>query len=90
MKLTKKDKEFLIQAGYEEKDFRQIERASAKTFLYDDDSRRISREKALEIISREDLISGYARSAFHWTALRAGENGSVLFDASRYFKSVTR
>lgn len=81
MKLTSNDKELLLSWGHTEKDFGQIEEAMSKT-IYEEDGKRVSRKRVLEVMSRTEWLSGISRSAFHFTAMRSG----VLFDSSRLFK----
>ena len=85
MKLTAADKELLIKWGYE-KDIPQIERACGKT-TYIMNGQRIAFKSLLEIMDRETWLSGIARSAFHYSALRQTKKGeNVYFDSSRFFK----
>lgn len=81
MILTSNDKELLLSWGHTEKDFGQIEEAMSKT-IYEEDGKRVSRKRVLEVMSRTEWLSGISRSAFHFTAMRSG----VLFDSSRLFK----
>lgn len=86
MKLTNRDKELLIKRGYNDKDMAQIEEATRKT-VYEMDDKKISTKKALEVLGREEYLSGISRSAFHWSSARSNENGeTVYFDSSRLFK----
>ena len=59
MKLSKQDKEYLLQCGYEERDFAQIAAASGQTILTLHGA-RISQKRAEELLGREALVSGYA------------------------------
>lgn len=86
MKLTRKDKELLTKWGHREADFNQIERATTKT-IYETNEKKISINEALEILSREEYLSGISRSAFHRSACRENEKGQmVYFDSSKLFK----
>ena len=88
MKLTKKDKDLLFSWGYTERDFPQIEEAtrSAKT-KYKLDGKPIGRAEAICLLGRLTYLSGIARSAFHWSAIRETDDGrEILFDSSRLFK----
>lgn len=87
MKLTKKDRMCLIKRGCPETDFRQIEAASAMTVL-ESCGKRISRKQAESLIGRPALLSGYARSAFHYTAVQLDPTSGkeVYFDAGRFFR----
>lgn len=95
MKLTKADKELLKEWGFPEEDFAQIQSALAKTktvyeLLSDDKNNsdtKIPREEALIILGRKQYLSGIARSAFHWSAVRENAKGQkVYFDSSKLFK----
>lgn len=88
MKLAKNDKQQLLEWGYEERDFPQIEDAvkSSKT-KYKMGGEEISRDAAIEILGRKNYLSGIARSAFHFSAVRKSDDGHlVYFDSSRLFK----
>lgn len=94
MKLTDKDKEYLLSIGHPEEDLSQIEEAmSAKKTTYTltvpgQEEQPIAREKAIQILGRETFLSGLGRSAFHSTALRNigdGAGGFVSFDSSALF-----
>ena len=93
-KLTKADIELLLNWGYLKDDITDIQYRLPylRCYLYDDKNGsqvRISRKKAIELIGRDDFLSGLGRSAFHWDALRTieGTNLSVSFDMSKYFRS---
>ena len=74
MKITKEEKMYLERCGYGRKDFAQIQEAP------------ITRDEAVTRLGRLDYLSGIARSAFHFTAMRITEDGKViLFDSSRLF-----
>ena len=95
MKLTNEDKVLLLDWGYTEKDFAQIEEAFQKcktTYKLGDFT--ISREEAIRLLGRRQYLSGIARSAFHSSATRdvpmsmSGE--FVYFDSSKLFKQNNR
>ena len=87
MKFTKNHENFLKEIGYKKEDLPQIKRAKRVLKLTDGHGKKITNEKAVEILGENDFLSGLARSAFHWTAYRENENGeSVLFDASKLFE----
>lgn len=86
MILTNEDKQYLIECGYEKEDFNQIARAISKT-SYEYQGDEISAQKAIEVVGRENFLSGIARSAFHFTASREGKDGNyVHFDSTSLFK----
>lgn len=94
MKLTKKDKEYLLSIGYAESDFEQIGDVAKYTkyemFTKEDESivTRITQKKAIEILGRNAFLSGLGRTAFHWGAVQYNDEGTIFvsFDGSKYFK----
>lgn len=88
MKLNNEDKTLLLDWGYTEKDFAQIEEAFQKRKTsYELNSTSISREKAIELLGRRQYLAGIARSAFHRTAAQEAGNGQfVYFDSSNLFR----
>lgn len=93
MKLTNTDKEYLKHIGYNISDFEQIEKATRKTIYtlcngYNGDETIINTEKAIELLGREEYLSGISRSAFHWSSVRETktEGMSVYFDSSKLFR----
>lgn len=93
MKLTKKDKEYLLSIGYAESDFEQIEDVAKYTkydmFTKEDESivTRITQKKAIEILGRNVYLSGLGRTAFHYSVVRYNDEGTiyVVFDGSKFF-----
>lgn len=85
MKLTNKDRKLLIKWGHDEKDFNQIEEATRKT-VYEMNGKRIPRKKALEVLGKEEYLSGISRSAFHQSAVRNNNDKIIYFDSSKLFK----
>ena len=84
MRLSREDKELLHAMGVEDRDFEQIEEAlRADMTSYKLESRRISRKQAIELLGMYDFLSGIARSAFHWTAVRETPDGKKVFFNSR-------
>ena len=76
MKITKEEKMYLERCGYGRRD---------KT-TYEMDGAPITRDEAVTRLGCLDYLSGIARSAFHFTAMRITEDGKViLFDSSRLF-----
>lgn len=94
MKLTNKDKAYLLSIGESEQYFPQIEEATkvTKYELTDTDGketiRNISRKEAIELLGRETWLNGLDRSAFHWTAMRQTLDGKnyVMFDSAKLFR----
>lgn len=86
MILTNEDKQYLMDCGYEKEDFNQIARAISKT-SYEYQGEEISAQKVIEVVGRENFLSGIARSAFHFTASREDKDGNyVHFDSTSLFK----
>lgn len=88
MKLTEDDKQLLRSWNIEEREFAQIEEAfSVSKTKYSLNGKRISRQKAIELLGREGYLSGIARSAFHYTAARETQTGDcVIFDSHDLFR----
>lgn len=93
MKLTEEDKQLLRKLGHPDADFPQIEEAmQTKYTKYDYQGKRISREKAIELLGRRKYICGLSRSAFHWSAVQhvsendGSEDDVVGFDSHNLFK----
>ena len=85
--ITKEEKMYLERCGYGRKDFAQIQEATRRDkTTYEMDGAPITRDEAVTRLGRLDYLSGIARSAFHFTAMRITEDGKViLFDTSRLF-----
>lgn len=93
-KLTFEDKQLLYKWGHSDKNFFQIERAMQKNIttytLYPASTKYdfglISEDKVIELLGRENWLSGISRSAFHCVALRTTIDGdNIVFDSSRLF-----
>lgn len=94
MKLTNKDKKFLITIGYKTEDFSVIEETT-KHIKYEllpngDKSKyafRLNQKEVIEILGRDTFISGLGRATFHWSAVRYKETqqGTTV---SIYFKRI--
>ena len=93
MKLTNKDKKYLITIGYNTEDFSVIEETT-KHIKYEllpngNKSKRVfklGQKKVIEILGRDGFISGLGRATFHWSAVRyiETEQGTI----SIYFKRI--
>ena len=100
MKLTKKDIGYLKDTLHEsESGIRQIQEAiinrntkltyhnKENTYFEAQKEVIISQKKAIELLGRESFLSGIARSAFHWSAVRhINDNEYIYFDSSKFFK----
>lgn len=90
-KLSEEDKTMLTEMGCLEEDFKQIEDSmKSRNTQYKVFGPGcsipivITRETAIRILGRRKWLSGLARSAFHYTAVRDSDDGrKVFFDSSR-------
>jgi hypothetical protein len=95
MKLTNKDKKYLLSIGYTENDFEQIGNIAKYTkyvmFTKEDESieTRITQRECIKLIGRNTFLSGLGRTAFHYSAVRHNDEGTiyVVFDGSKFFKN---
>ena len=93
MKLTNKDKNYLIAIGYLTEDLNEIENATRTMFLEmfsNNDENipdvRINQKQAITLLGREAFLSGVARATFHSTAIRvctSTPNMSVYFERKK-------
>lgn len=80
MKLSKEDRKLLKKWGYKESEIDFIEVVSSCT-IYSSRKKNICDIDALDILGREEFLSGLSRSAFHCSATRRSETGiEVSFD----------
>lgn len=80
MKLTNKDKNYLLSIGYGNDDFSIIEETVRfiRYELIGIPDIRISKDKAIKILGRELFISGIGRATFHGSAIRrCAENTNI-------------
>lgn len=82
LKFTQQDEQYLIGLGHPQSDMKQLKAAfrEVKLTLYNHktkEERRIKRAEAIEILGREVFLSGISRSAFHATAGRENQDGSI-------------
>ncbi len=89
LKLSKRDKVFLLGLGHTENDFAQIETAMRHTKTsYELDGAPIGREKAIELLGRKKYLAGISRSAFHSSAIQYTDDGkTVYFDSHNLFRN---
>ena len=95
MKLTNKDKKYLLSIVYAESDFKQIENIAKYTkyemFSKEDESivTTITQKKTIELLGRNTFLSGLGRTAFHQSAVRYNDEGTiyVVFDNNKFFKN---
>ena len=88
MLLTQQDIQTLRKMGNKDRDIAQIQTAIFCTTYKNEQGKRISRAKAIEILGRKGWLAGLSRSAFHWTcsAFNGTTNATVYLDSSRLFK----
>lgn len=91
MKLTNKDKKYLITIGYNTEDFSEIEETT-KYIRYEllpngnksKHSFKLNQKEVIEILGRDTFISGLGRATFHGSAVRNAETQQGTI--SIYFK----
>ena len=88
MSISNEDKEYLLSIGYLEKDLKQIAYAAkANVTKYECEGKRIAKSTVIELLGRKKWLSGLARSAFHWSAVREAEDGRCIhFDSSKIWE----
>lgn len=93
MELTKQDVSYIInELRYDRKDIPQIKAALKKTKFTQctprDNGVIISAESARKILGDRPFLSGISRSAFHWSAVRQKDDGTIVyFNSSSLFKN---
>lgn len=72
MKLTNKDKKYLIAIGYSDNDLTAIEDAirNIRYEVFDSIPINITQKEAIRLLGREEYLSGVARATFHSSAVR--------------------
>ena len=90
MKFTEKDIKYFLDCGYFESDIPQIKRAKRFLRLTNEKGEKMTQDKAVEVLGRENFLSGLSRASFHWTSSRESENGkhTIYFDCSKLFEAV--
>lgn len=90
--LTEEDIEILKEWEVPEENIEQMDEFYGKTYYYDyDKKKRITAEKAREILGNVNFLSGLNRSTFHWTSERTNNNGEkVCFDSSHYWRKIIK
>jgi len=91
MQWNKKNIDMLRNWGYSEEDIKQIKTSGKYLKLTDITTarpKRLLQFQAKQILGEKEFISGMARAAFHFTAVRESEDGKtkVMFDCSAMFK----
>lgn len=104
--LTEEDIEILKEWEVPEEDIEQIDEFYGKTHYYYvepvksifddikydyDKKKKITAEKAREILGNVNFLSGLNRSTFHWASERTNNNGEkVCFDSSHYWRKIIK
>lgn len=88
MKLTNKDKNYLLSIGYKNEDFAVIENTSiCYELIINDISIKINQKEIVKILGRNNFLSGIGRATFHASAMRYIENIPNVFV---YFAKVKK
>lgn len=83
-KLTQKQKDYFINAGYLQEDLTQLRLAMcAKYTTIKLNNEKITHQKAIQLIGEEVYLSGIGRSAFHSSSSRITDDGTIII----YFNS---
>ena len=86
MKLTNKDKNYLLSIGYINEDFAVIENTSIRyELIINDVSIKINQRETVKILGRNNFLSGIGRATFHASAMRHIESTPNVFV---YFSKV--
>lgn len=86
MKLTETDKQKLREWCYPEEAMERIQEAVTRCKFEDISDNRcfprkpLNLKQVLEILEREDFLSGIARAACHATAVRYGKGKAIYFN----------
>lgn len=75
MKLTKKDKNYLLSIGYNIDDLSEIENTIQGIryemfFTKNDTTIKLTQKQVIGMLGRESFLSGVGRATFHQTAVR--------------------
>lgn len=73
IRLTTKDKSFLIGIGYLKEDILQIARTE---FVIELHGKPIAADKAIRIVGRNSFLSSVGRATFHWSTIATNSNCS--------------
>ena len=88
MKLTNKDKNYLLSIGYKCIDFAVIESTSIRfELIINDVSIKISQKEIVKILGRNNFLSGIGRATFHASAMRHIESTPNVFV---YFSKIKK
>lgn len=90
MKLTDKDKKYLLSIGYHQVDLATIEKMGKNircVLCFSEDNKpeiKLTQNQAIGILGRETFLSGIGRATFHQSAMRSTDN---IKDVRVYFNS---
>ena len=90
MKLTDKDKSYLLSIGYHQVDLATIEKIGKNircVLCFSEDNKpeiKLTQNQAIGILGRETFLSGIGRATFHQTAMRTTDS---IKDIKVYFES---
>lgn len=86
MKLTNKDKNYLLSVGYIDEDFAVIENTSIRyELIINDVSIKINQKEIVKILGRNNFLTGIGRATFHNSAMRHIESIPNVFV---YFEKI--
>lgn len=86
--LTRKDMAILREFGHNRSEYKQITECANMCVYRDGDGHTISYKDAIDILGRENFLSGISRAAFHWTCSRETNGVWISFDCSDFFKQL--
>lgn len=93
MKLTNKDKNYLLSIGYTNEDFTAIEDATKNIkyelfFMKENKAHiRLTQKQSIGMLGRETFLSGIGRATFHNSAVRTSEslpNVAIYFERKKF------
>lgn len=80
MKLTNKDKNYLLSIGYIDEEFVVIENTTIRyELIINDVSIKINQKEIIKILDRNNFLSGIGRATFHASAMRHIKNIPNVF-----------
>ena len=81
--LSDEDKKILEDFGYHEEDWAQIERCANESVYLLNDEKSIPLSETVSLLGKEAFLSGIARSAFHFSAVRETLDGEheIFFES---------
>ena len=94
MKLTNKDKNYLLSIGYNNDDFTAIEDVTKNikySLFFTSDSKKpeikLNQKQVISMLGRETFLSGIGRATFHQSAVRTSEslpNVAIYFERKKF------